>query len=95
MDRHVGVSHGSVVNWLKTYLEEGENVGLRHYLTWIVGNGRCGSHCLVWLNRQLTVFAHAWTQRKSNNRLLSTDKKPMSDFICIPGMSLQVQEIEV
>jgi IS1 family transposase len=75
--------HLSLADKSETYAVEGDNAELRHYLTRLVRRSRCFSRCLVWLNRHLKAFAHAWNQRQLHNRLRPFDKRPVIDFICL------------
>ena len=77
--------HLSLADKSETYSVEGGNAELRHYLTRLVRKSRCFSRCLVWLNRHLKAFAHAWNRRQLHNRMRPFDKKPMIDFICLPN----------
>ena len=75
--------HLSLADKSETYSVEGDNAELRHYLTRLVRRSRCFSRCLVWLNRHLKAFAHAWNRRQLHNRLRPFDKRPVIDFICL------------
>ena len=75
--------HLSLADKSETYSVEGVNAELRHYLTRLARRSRCFSRCLVWLNRHLKAFAHAWNQRQLHNRERPFDKKPLIDFICL------------
>ena len=75
--------HLSLANKSETYSVEGGNADLRHYLTRLARRSRCFSRCLVWLNRHLKAFAHAWNQRQLHNRTRPFDRKSMIDFICL------------
>lgn len=75
--------HLSLADKSETYSVEGDNAELRHYLTRLVRRSRCFSRCLVWLNRHLKAFAHAWNRRQLHNRLRPFDKRPLIDFICL------------
>ena len=75
--------HLSLADKSETYSVEGDNAELRHYLTRLVRRSRCFSRCLVWLNRHLKAFAHAWNQRQLHNRERPFDKKPLIAFVCL------------
>ena len=75
--------HLSLADKSETYSVEGGNADLRHYLTRLVRKSRCFSRCLVWLNRHLKAFAHAWNRRQLHNRAHPYDKKAVIDFICL------------
>ena len=75
--------HLSLPDKSETYSVEGGNAELRHYLTRLVRKSRCFSRCLVWLNRHLKAFAHAWNRRQLHNRTRPFDKKHVIDFICL------------
>ncbi len=77
--------HLSLADKSETYSVEGGNADLRHYLTRLVRRSRCFSRCLVWLNRHLKAFAHAWNQRQLHNRARPFDKKSVIDFVCLPN----------
>jgi IS1 family transposase len=75
--------HLSLADKSETYSVEGGNADLRHYLTRLARKSRCFSRCLVWLNRHLKAFAHAWNRRQLHNRARPFDKRPMIDFLCL------------
>ena len=75
--------HLSLPDKSETYSVEGDNAELRHYLTRLVRRSRCFSRCLVWLNRHLKAFAHAWNQRQLHNHAFPYDKKHVIDFVCL------------
>jgi len=75
--------HLSLTDKSETYSVEGDNAELRHYLTRLARRSRCFSRCLVWLNRHLKAFAHAWNQRQLHNRERPFDKKTLIEFICL------------
>jgi IS1 family transposase len=75
--------HLSLYDKSETYSVEGGNADLRHYLTRLVRKSRCFSRCLVWLNRHLKAFAHAWNRRQLHNHARPFDKKPVIDFVCL------------
>jgi len=75
--------HLSLADKSETYSVEGDNAELRHYLTRLARRSRCFSRCLVWLNRHLKAFAHAWNQRQLHNHARPFDKKPLIDFVCL------------
>ncbi|MEZ4518467.1 MAG: IS1 transposase [Chloroflexota bacterium] len=75
--------HLSLNDKSETYSVEGLNAELRHYLTRLVRRSRCFSRCLVWLNRHLKAFAHAWNQRQMHNWEHPFDKKPLIHFVCL------------
>lgn len=75
--------HLSLPDKSETYSAEGDNAELRHYLTRLVRRSRCFSRCLVWLNRHLKAFAHAWNRRQLHNRAYPYDKKHVVDFVCL------------
>ena len=75
--------HLSLADKSETYSVEGDNAELRHYLTRLVRRSRCFSRCLVWLNRHLKAFAHAWNRRQLHNRERPFDKKPLIAFVCL------------
>ena len=75
--------HLSLADKSETYSVEGGNADLRHYLTRLVRKSRCFSRCLLWLNRHLKAFAHAWNRRQLHNRAHPYDKKAVIDFICL------------
>lgn len=76
-------SHLSLADKSETYSVEGGNADLRHYLTRLARRSRCFSRCLVWLNRHLKAFAHAWNRRQLHNRARPFDKRPVIDFVCL------------
>ncbi len=75
--------HLSLFDKSETYSVEGVNAELRHYLTRLARKSRCFSRCLVWLNRHLKAFAHAWNQRQLHNRAYPYDKRHVIDFVCL------------
>ena len=75
--------HLSLPDKSETYSVEGDNAELRHYLTRLVRKSRCFSRCLVWLNRHLKAFAHAWNLRQLHNRAYPFNKKHVIDFVCL------------
>lgn len=75
--------HLSLADKSETYSVEGGNAALRHYLTRLARKSRCFSRCLVWLNRHLKAFAHAWNRRQLHNRARPFDKRPVIDFVCL------------
>ena len=75
--------HLSLADKSETYSVEGDNAELRHYLTRLARRSRCFSRWLVWLNRHLKAFAHAWNQRQLHNRKCPFDKKPLIAFVCL------------
>jgi IS1 family transposase len=75
--------HLSLADKSETYAVEGGNADLRHYLTRLARRSRCFSRCLVWLNRHLKAFAHAWNRRQLHNRARPFDKRPVIDFLCL------------
>ncbi len=77
--------HLSLSDKSETYSVEGGNADLRHYLTRLARRSRCFSRCLVWFNRHLKAFAHAWNRRQLHNRAHPYDKKAVIDFICLPN----------
>ncbi len=75
--------HLSLPDKSQTYSVEGDNAELRHYLTRLNRRSRCFSRSIVWLNRYLKAFAHAWNKRQLHNRLYPFDKKHLIDFVCL------------
>ena len=75
--------HLSLPDKSETFSVEGANAELRHYLTRLVRRSRCFSRCLIWLNRHLKAFVHAWNQRQLHNRERPFDKRPLIEFVCL------------
>ncbi|WP_420627216.1 IS1 family transposase [Candidatus Leptofilum sp.] len=75
--------HLSLRDKSETYSVEGGNAELRHYLTRLVRKSRCFSRSLVWLNRHVKAFAHAWNRRQLHNRMRPFDKKHVIEFVCL------------
>jgi hypothetical protein len=64
----------------QTYLVEGDNAELRHYLARLARRSRCFSRCLVALTRSIKLFVYAWNRRQLHKKAFPNYHAHLMDF---------------
>lgn len=82
LNYHTGL-HLVAAGKSQTYLVEGGNADLRHYLARLARKSRCFSRYIEALKRNLALFIQCWNRRQLYKRAHPLYNPPLRDFVSI------------